>query len=93
MVMVVVDLLSGYAVLLPVSKKGLTGTRVAKLLMDEVILKFGCPRNLISDQDVRFTHKWWEQVMNALGIRHHLSIAYRPAGHGAVERLNKGIAD
>jgi hypothetical protein len=88
-VMTVVDLLSGYTVLVPCAKKGLTSAKVAKLLMDRVVLIYGCPARIVSDQDVRFTSAWWKEM----GISHRVSLAYRAAGHGAVERVNKAIVD
>ena len=92
-IMVVVDLLSGFLVTIPTSKKGLTTGKAAKLFMDHVVFRYGCPSRLITDQDVRFTAAWWKEMMGAMGISHHLSLAYRPQGHGAVERANKTIVD
>ena len=92
-VMVAIDLLSGYVVLVPCSKKGLTSARVARFLLDYIILRFGAPQSIITDQDVRFASKGWDDVMKELGINHRMTLAYRSAGHGAVERANKAVVD
>ena len=72
-VLVVVDVLSGFIVAVPASKRGLTAGKVAKLFMDNVVYRYGCPSKMITDRDVRFTAKWWEDVVSGMGVSHHLS--------------------
>ena len=58
---------------------------MVRKLLHEIILRFGMPKSLQSDNGTSFTSK----VSKALGIMHHLHCAWRPQSSGKVERANQ----
>ena len=51
---------------------------LAKLYVDEIVRLHGVPVSIVSDQDPRFTSKFWPSLQAALGIRLHFSTAFHP---------------
>ena len=62
---------------------------VVKKLLHEIILRFGLPRSLQSDNGTSFTSKVTQGVSKALGITYYLHCAWRPQSSGKVERANQ----
>ena len=62
---------------------------VVKTLLHEIILRFGLPRSLQSDNETSFTSKVSQGVSEALGITYYLHCAWRPQSSGKVERANQ----
>ena len=62
---------------------------VVKILLHEIILRFGLPRSLQSDNRKSFTSKVTQGVSKALGITYYLHCAWRPQSSGKVERTNQ----
>ena len=60
-----------------------------KKLLHEIILRFGLPRSLQSDNETPFTSKVTQGVFKALGITYYLHCAWRPQSSGKVERANQ----
>ena len=60
-----------------------------KKLLHEIILRFGLPRSLQSDNGTLFTSKVTKGVSKALGITYYLHCAWRPQSSGKVERANQ----
>ena len=60
-----------------------------KKLLHEIILRFGLPRSLQSDNGTSFTSKVTQGVSKALGITYYLHCAWRPQSSGKVERANQ----
>jgi len=59
----------------------------------ELILTYGPPRVVRSDNGTHFTAKVISQLLAALGIEKKEGIAYRPTSQGQVERQNQVIID
>lgn len=59
----------------------------------ELILTYGPPRIVRSDNGTHFTAKIIKQLLSALGIDKTEGIAYRPTSQGQVERQNQVIID
>ena len=57
--------------------------------MHEIILRFGLPRSLQSENRTSFTSKITQGVSKALGITSYLHCAWRPQSSGKVERANQ----
>ena len=55
----------------------------------EIILTFGLPRSLQSDNGTSFTSKVTQGVSKTLGITYYLHCAWRPQSSGKVERANQ----
>ena len=49
------------------------------------------PDKILTDNGPEFTAKLFEDLLDNLGIKHVYSTPYRPAGNGAVERVNRTI--
>ena len=62
---------------------------VKKKLLHEIILRFGLPRSLQSDNGTSFTSKVTQGVSKALGITYYLHCSWRPQSSGKVERANQ----
>ena len=59
-----------------------------KKLLHEIILRFGLPRSLQSDNGTPFTSKVTQAVSKALDITYYLQCAWRPQSSGKVESIN-----
>ena len=59
-----------------------------KKLLHEIILRFGLPRSLQSDNGTSFTSKVTQGVSKALGVTYYLHCAWRPQSSGKVETTN-----
>ena len=55
------------------------------------IMKFGCPRVLISDNGREFVNEVIEGLTKVMGIDHFTIQSYRPSANGLVESHNRGI--
>ena len=62
---------------------------VVRNLLHEIILRFGLPRSLQSDNGVSFTSKVTQGVSKALGIAYYLHCAWRTQSSGKVGRANQ----
>ena len=60
-----------------------------KKLLHAIILRFGLPRSLQSDNGISFTSKFTQGVSKALGITYYLHCAWRPQSSIKVEKANQ----
>ncbi|UYV82146.1 hypothetical protein LAZ67_21001132 [Cordylochernes scorpioides] len=90
-IIVCTDYLTKYAITkaLPTSES----MEVAKFFIENVILKHGAPRELITDRGRNFTSSRISDLNNQCRITHRKTTAYHPQTNGLMERLNKTIAD
>ncbi|UYV77521.1 K02A2.6-like, partial [Cordylochernes scorpioides] len=90
-IIVCTDYLTKYAITkaLPASES----MEVAKFFIEDVILKHGAPRELITDRGRNFTSSTISDLNNQCRITHRKTTAYHPQTNGLTERLNKTIAD
>ena len=51
---------------------------VANAFMHNVVCLFGVPKTVVSDRDRRFTSKFWQKLLESLGIKCKMSTAYHP---------------
>ena len=58
-------------------------------MLHEIILRFGLPRSLQSDNGISFTSRITQGVSKALGITYFLHCAWRPQSSGKVERADQ----
>lgn len=71
--------------------KSIETATVARLLVEEVIFRFGTPRTFSTDQGTNFTSKLMNAVCQRLGIKKIESTPYHPQSNGFIERLNQVI--
>ena len=50
--------------------------RLAELYVDEIVRLHGVPLSIVSDQDPRFTSRFWNELQSALGTWLNFSIAF-----------------
>ncbi|GJP48725.1 hypothetical protein CLOM_g8004 [Closterium sp. NIES-68] len=61
----------------------------AQLFVRYIISQHGIPTTLISERDLKFTSKFWEELMSLLGTKLSLSSNYHPQTNGQTERHNQ----
>ena len=71
--------------------KTITGKGVAALYMRHLLPWFGLPKQIISDQDPRFTSAFLREVCVQTQIQQNLSTAFHPQTDGQTERMNMWI--
>uniref|UniRef100_A0A4W3HQI2 Gypsy retrotransposon integrase-like protein 1 n=1 Tax=Callorhinchus milii TaxID=7868 RepID=A0A4W3HQI2_CALMI len=71
--------------------KNNTALTAARILLREVICRWGIPGILDSDQGSHFTGKVFTKLMELLEIDHKLHVSYHPQSSGVVERSNRTL--
>ncbi|UYV67951.1 hypothetical protein LAZ67_5002588, partial [Cordylochernes scorpioides] len=66
---------------------------VAKFMVNDVVLKHGAPRELITDRGRSFQAKVVNELTKMCGMSHYFTTAYHPQTNGLTERLNKTLVD
>ena len=77
----IVDRLTKSAHFLPVNVEDYL-EKLARLYVDEIVRLHGVPVSIVSDQDPRFTSRFWPSLQTALGTRLHFSTAFHPQTNG-----------
>lgn len=70
--------------------KHATATACATTLVNEVFLRYGLPRSIITDNGTQFISAVMQQVTYCLNIEHHFTPVYHPAAN-PVERKNRDL--
>jgi transposase InsO family protein len=68
-----------------------TAPTVAKTLVAQWISRFGCPKQILSDQGPEFTSQLLVELCKNLRVDKVRTSAYKASTNGAVERLHKTI--
>ena len=89
---VIVDRLTKSVHFLPVSNDDPLD-KLAQLYVEEIIRLHGVPILIVSDQDPRFTSRFWSSLQDAMGTRLHFSTAFYPQTDGQLERTIKMLED
>lgn len=87
-ILIVEDVCSRWVELFPLENA--TSTECAKVLINEVFLRYGVPRRLISDNGVQFVSEVMQQLCHAMGIDQALTPLYHPEAN-PVERKNRDL--
>lgn len=61
---------------------------VAQFIYEEIVLKFGCPNEIITDRGANFTSGLVEEYLKRIGTNHKLTSAFHPRTNAKVERYN-----
>jgi len=64
---------------------------VAKKLIEEVVCRFGVPRELHSDQGTEFENRLIHEMAQVLQMKKTRTNPYHPASDGMIERVNSSI--
>ncbi len=86
-----IDTLTGECILIPCADKGLTAKKCADLWFRHVYPQWGVPREIVSDQDVRWRSLFWKSLHASLGTGLSMSTAYHPQSNGRVERMHRDL--
>ena len=89
-IFVVVDRLSKYAHFMPLSHP-YTTKQVAQLFLDNIYKLYGLPQTIISDKEVVFLSKFWQELFQVQGIQLHHSTALYPQTDGYTETVNRYV--
>ena len=66
-------------------------TNLARILVDEIICRYGVPDSIHSDQGSNFGSEVMQATFNLLGMNRTRTTAYHPMGNGQVERFNRTV--
>ncbi|UYV74773.1 hypothetical protein LAZ67_12000923 [Cordylochernes scorpioides] len=67
--------------------------QVAKFVLEDVVLKHGAPREIITDRGRVFQSKLISELTGLCSSAQRFTTAYHPQTNGLTERLNKTLAD
>ncbi|OWZ05726.1 reverse transcriptase [Phytophthora megakarya] len=70
-----------------------TSVQMARLFVDMVFKHHGMPNDFVSDRDLRFTARFWQEVFTLLGTQFSMSTADHPRTDRQTERLNRVLVD
>ena len=91
-VWVIVDWLTKLAHFLVV-RMTFTREEFCKLYIREIVRLHGVPVSIVSDQDPRFTAKFWNSFQKAMGTQLRMSTAFHPQIDGQSERIIQVLED
>ena len=61
--------------------------------MNDVLVKHGLSKSIVSDHDPRFTSAFWKELFTPLGTELKLSTAHHPQTDCQTERMNRLVED
>ncbi|CAF1480286.1 unnamed protein product [Rotaria sp. Silwood1] len=65
-----------------------SATTAVKFLINDVILKYGAPTCILTDNGTHFTSQIMNKLFDNLGVTHLYSTVYHPQTNGQIERFN-----
>ncbi|CEP10273.1 hypothetical protein, partial, partial [Parasitella parasitica] len=87
--LVIMEYLTKWVVAVPL-KSFDTGS-IVRVLLYEVVLKFGLPKRLLSDNGTNYISEAMNMVCSRLGISRSLTSVEHPQSDGLVERMNRTL--
>nr|GEW62540.1 putative reverse transcriptase domain-containing protein [Tanacetum cinerariifolium] len=67
--------------------------KLARLYIDEIVVRHGVPVSIISYRDGRFTSRFWKTLQKSLGTRLDMSTAYHPQMDGQSKSTIQTLED
>eukprot|EP00253_Pinus_taeda_P013313 PITA_13313 len=64
---------------------------VVNFLFEEIFVRYGIPREIMTDQGTQFTSKLVKDITDKYQIKHRRSTPYHPQANGKVESTNKTL--
>jgi hypothetical protein len=89
-ILVIVDKLTKYDIFIPTTTT-ITEVGTVELFFHHIISKFGIPRQVITDRDIRWRGEFWKEICNKMGMTRSLTTAYHPQADGQTEVLNQSL--
>ena len=90
-ILVITDLLSKFVV--AKATRDNTALSAAKVLVEEAILKYGKPNQILTDNGTHFTAELFNSIMSSYSICHVFTTPYNPQANGVCERFNSSMCD
>ena len=59
-----------------------------KFVYDEIVLRFGCPTEIITNRGNNFTTAILKSYFQLIGVKHVLTSTYHPRSNSVIERFN-----
>ena len=66
-------------------------TTVSRILLEQIITRFGVPRQILSDRGSEFESQLFKELCRVLGIDKIRTTAYKPSTNGMIERLHRSM--
>ncbi|KAL2093598.1 hypothetical protein ACEWY4_010910 [Coilia grayii] len=88
-ILVITDLFSRYALAVPTKDQSAPTT--IRALYTALILPFGCPERILTDQGASFEALLMQQLCAVYGCKKVRTTPYHPQGNGACERFNRTL--
>ena len=85
------DDLSKYVVATPINQQD--ATTVAKSFVSQIVLKYGAPRVVQTDQGANFVSELFKTTCKLLKIKKIQSTAFHPESQGGIERSHRVLAE
>ena len=85
-IIAITDVLSKFVITKAV--RDCTAATAAHFLVEEVILKYGTPKSILTDNGTHFTASMMAELFKQIGVTHLYSTPYHPMTNGQVERYN-----
>lgn len=85
-IILLTDVLSKFVITKAV--RDCTASTAARFLTEDVILKYGTPRCILTDNGTHFTATMMTELFKRIGITHLYSTPYHPMTNGQIERFN-----
>ncbi|CAF0946236.1 unnamed protein product [Rotaria sordida] len=85
-IILLTDVLSKFVITKAV--RDCTASTAAQFLIEEVILKYGTPKCIFTDNGTHFTATMMAELFKKIGITHLYSTPYHPMINGQIERFN-----
>ena len=84
-----VDFLTRYPECIPL--QDIRAETVAKAFVENIICRFGTPRELLTDNGSQFVGKLYVEVCRLLGIKKLKTTPYHPSANGIIERMHRSL--
>lgn len=85
------DLFTKFIITIPLKTQN--ADEVAKALAENVILSFGMPQTILSDQGANFMSKTFKNLCKLFKIKKIRTSSYRPQSNGSIERMHRACKE
>ena len=86
-ILLTMEYFTKWAEAVPLQK--VTGGAVANFIKENIIMRFGVPQRVISDNGTPFVNSDVRKMLEFYQVKHHRSSPYYPQGNGKVEGIDK----
>jgi hypothetical protein len=87
-ILVIIDKLTKFAIFIP-TVTTINEVDTARLVFQHVISRFGLPRQIITDRDLRWSGTFWEALCSQMNIKRALTTSHHPQADGQTEKMNQ----